>query len=156
MWRTYGARHTHSFDAGFELEFGDITTIPQAEAVDIRSMTSGKVLGCVHISGTKNTPLEERMVFKNKWYVGSEHGLVHDGMQADGSLEVRIDWKVRACDTARPRAKNAFNIPSFDAPTAPRTHTLLPHAHSHGCGLLLTLIVTHSLKTSGASSVSSR
>ena len=83
-----------SFESGFELEFGDTSTIPQAEAIDIKSLTSGKVIGCVHISATKNTPLEERIIFKDRWYVGAEHGLQHDGMQADGSLECRIDWKV--------------------------------------------------------------
>ena len=83
-----------SFNSGFELEFGDISTIPQADAIDVRSLTSGKVLGCVHISGTKNTPLEDRIIFKDCWSVGAEHGLVHDGMQADGSIQLRLDWKV--------------------------------------------------------------
>ena len=31
------------FESGFELEFGDISTVPEAEAVEIRSITSGKV-----------------------------------------------------------------------------------------------------------------
>ena len=57
------------YEAGFELEAGDITTIPEAEALEIRSLTSGKVLGTVHISSVKNTALEERIVFKDSWFV---------------------------------------------------------------------------------------
>ena len=63
-----------SFESGFELINGDTSTIPEAEAVEIRSLITdapgsylGKVLGTVHISATKNTPLEERIMFKDTW-----------------------------------------------------------------------------------------
>jgi hypothetical protein len=39
------------------------------------------------------TPIEERVEFTNEWKVGSEHGLEHDGLQADGYIELRLDWK---------------------------------------------------------------
>ena len=39
------------------------------------------------------TPIEDRVEFTNEWKVGSEHGMVHDGLQADGYLELRLDWK---------------------------------------------------------------
>ena len=39
------------------------------------------------------TPIEDRVEFTNEWKVGSEHGMVHDGLQADGYLELRMDWK---------------------------------------------------------------
>ena len=52
------------FEAGFELEYGDIGTMPEAEAVEIRSIRSQAVLGVVHILPTKHAPLQERIVFK--------------------------------------------------------------------------------------------
>jgi len=52
------------FEAGFHLEYGDISTIPDAEAVDIRSIRSHAVLGVVHIHPDKNAPLQSRIVFK--------------------------------------------------------------------------------------------
>ena len=70
----------------------------------MRSLTSGKVLGRVKISPEKGTPIEDRVGFNNDWYVGAEHGLVHDGLQADGSLEVRLDWR----DSARNEAHVAI------------------------------------------------
>ena len=33
------------------------------------------------------------MELSSDWKVGSEHGLVHDGLQADGYIELRVDWK---------------------------------------------------------------
>jgi hypothetical protein len=61
------AAHVHSFESGFELAYGDISTVPETEAVEVRSLTSGKVLGACHISSVKNTPLEERIIFKDYW-----------------------------------------------------------------------------------------
>ena len=39
------------------------------------------------------TPIEDRVEFPSEWKVGSENGLVHDGLQADGYIELRFDWK---------------------------------------------------------------
>lgn len=52
------------FQSGFQLEYGDLSTVPEAEAVEIRSIRSHAVLGLAHISPNKNAPLEERIVFK--------------------------------------------------------------------------------------------
>lgn len=29
----------------------------------------------------------------DQWYVGSEHGIIHDGLQTDGQIELRLDWR---------------------------------------------------------------
>ena len=52
------------FQSGFQLEHGDLSTVPEAESVEIRSIRSHAVLGLAHISPNKNAPLEERIVFK--------------------------------------------------------------------------------------------
>jgi hypothetical protein len=52
------------YESGFQLEYGDISTMPEAEAVEIRSIRSHAVLGVVHIHTTKNAPLQERIMFK--------------------------------------------------------------------------------------------
>ena len=57
------------------------------------SLTSGTVLGRMKISAEKGTPVEDRVEFPNNWLVGAEHGLIHDGLQSDGALELRIDWR---------------------------------------------------------------
>ena len=72
---TYDSRHErvppagvvlmfNCFEAGFKLLYGDISTLPEAEAVEIRSIRSHAVLGVAHILPTKNAPLEDRIVFK--------------------------------------------------------------------------------------------
>jgi hypothetical protein len=81
------------FEASFELLHGDLSTLPEAETTELRSLTSGKVLGRIKITPEKGTPIEDRFEFNNDWKVGSEHGIVHDGLQSDGYLELRLDWK---------------------------------------------------------------
>ena len=39
------------------------------------------------------TAFEDRVEFNNDWKFGSEHGLVHDGLQGDGHIDLRMDWK---------------------------------------------------------------
>ena len=48
------------------------------------------ILLLLRIAGT---PIEDRVEFANDWKVGAEHGLVHDGLQTDGYIELRVDWK---------------------------------------------------------------
>ena len=79
--------------SSFELTHGDVATLPDSETIDLRALTSGAALGRIKISPEKGTPIEDRIDCPNEWRVGSEHGLVHDGLQSDGSLEVRIDWR---------------------------------------------------------------
>ena len=123
------------FEASFDLAYGDISTLPESDTTELRSLTSGKSLGRVKTTPEKGaspqklqqpsepvsaadpelsssydcypprshpirsvslapgTPIEERVEFANEWKVGSEHGVVHDGLQADGYLELRMDWK---------------------------------------------------------------
>ena len=42
---------------------------------------------------TTHAPCIVRVVCR---FVGSEHGLVHDGLQADGYIELRLDWRTPA------------------------------------------------------------
>jgi hypothetical protein len=79
--------------SSFELTHGDVATLPDSETIDLRALTSGAALGRIKISPEKGTPIEDRIDCPNEWRVGAEHGLVHDGLQSDGSLEVRIDWR---------------------------------------------------------------
>merc|ERR1712185_339041 len=43
------------FESTFDLTAGDISTLPEAETSDLRSLTSGKVLGRVKITPEKGT-----------------------------------------------------------------------------------------------------
>ena len=88
------------FEASFELAYGDISTLPEAEMTELRSLTSGKIIGRVRLSPDKGTPLTERVIFTDSWHLGSEHGLEHDGLQADGYIFLRLDWR----DHDQPRA----------------------------------------------------
>lgn len=73
--------------ASFELVAGDVSTLPEAETIELKSLTSGKSIGRIKIAPEKSTPLEERVEFPNEWFVGSEHGLTHDGLQVSECLE---------------------------------------------------------------------
>ena len=81
------------YRSSFELLKGDITTLPDAEALEIRSVKSLQSIGRCKIAPHKGTEFVDRIEFSNEWRVGAEHGLVHDGLQGDGSLELRLDWK---------------------------------------------------------------
>ena len=61
-------------ESSFELIAGDIATLPEAETIDLRSLTSGRSIGRMKIAPEKNTPVEDRIEFPNEWSVGSEHG----------------------------------------------------------------------------------
>ena len=45
--------------SSFELLAGDMTTLPEAEVISLKSLTSGKELGRVKIAPEKGTPVEE-------------------------------------------------------------------------------------------------
>jgi hypothetical protein len=52
-----------------------------------------RVLVRVRVRVCAGTPIEDRVEFINEWKVGAEHGVEHDGLQADGYIELRLDWK---------------------------------------------------------------
>ena len=52
-------------DASFELVAGDLSTLPEAETIDLKSLTSGNTIGRVKIAPEKSTPIEERIEFPN-------------------------------------------------------------------------------------------
>ena len=81
------------YRAEYRLELGDIATLPDAEDVALKAVESLQTIGRVKISPDKGTPFMERLDFPNEWRVGDEHGLVHDGLQGDGYIELRMDWK---------------------------------------------------------------
>jgi hypothetical protein len=89
------------FEASFELSYGDISSLPEADMTEIRSLTSGKIIGRVRLSPDKGTPLAERVIFNDSWFLGSEHGLEHDGLQTDGYIFLRLDWRDQKCDQPR-------------------------------------------------------
>lgn len=35
----------------------------------------------------------DRVEFKNEWYCAEQHGLLHDGYQGDGALDIKVEWK---------------------------------------------------------------
>ena len=86
------SRHVNIKDAGmllmfnchrasFELLQGDLGTLPESEALDIKSLVSPATIGRVKIAPEKGTPFVERVEFPNEWRMGDEHGLEHDGLQ---------------------------------------------------------------------------
>ena len=80
--------------SGFKLSKGDISSLPESEAIELRSTKSLVSMGRCKIAPSKGTEFVDRVDFPNEWRVGNEHGLIHDGLQGDGEIELRIDWKV--------------------------------------------------------------
>jgi hypothetical protein len=86
------------YESGFQLEYGDISTMPEAEAVEIRSIRSHAVLGVVHIHTSKNAPLQERIMFKVRkpitdcqltWKLASSHTRLPSPWPSPRALIVR-------------------------------------------------------------------
>ena len=87
------------YRASFELLQGDLSSLPESEALDLRSLTSGASLGRCKIAPEKGTPFVDRIEFPNEWKMGDEHGLEHNGLQGDGCLLVKIEWKEPKSET---------------------------------------------------------
>ena len=83
----------------YKVVMGDISSMPDAEDVPIKALESLVTIGRVKISPDKGTAFMDRIEFPNQWFIGDEHGLVHDGLQGDGYIELRLDWKVTNPDT---------------------------------------------------------
>ena len=52
-----------------------------------------EVLGRVVVSSVKNEPFMSRVEFKNRWLVGEQHGLRHDGLDNHAAVDVTVEWK---------------------------------------------------------------
>ena len=78
----------------FELLAGDLSTLPESEALEMKSLFNNTTIGRVKIAPEKGTPFIDRVEFPNEWRIGDEHGLIHDGLQGDGELEIRLEWRV--------------------------------------------------------------
>ena len=73
----------------FELQQGDLTTLPESEALDLKSMLNQTTIGRVKIAPEKGTLFIDRVEFPNEWKVGDEHGLIHDGLQVYAAAHAR-------------------------------------------------------------------
>ena len=159
---------------------GDLSTLPESEALDIKSLISLTILGRVKIAAEKGTYMyaygcayvcvyrlpttasacssqmiymhmrtcahahmrtrtrartrtrtrtctctgtdyRERVEFPNEWRVGDEHGLEHNGLQGDGNLLTRLDWKAEKADG------------QLQAHCALIKVSPCPHARMHAC-----------------------
>ena len=70
----------NSYRATFELVLGDLKTMPDSGAYDLRSLVTHQRLGSVKIAPVKNAPLVEGVEFSDQWHRADEHGVEHDGL----------------------------------------------------------------------------
>ena len=54
---------------------------------------SGEAVGKVTVARAKAEPFMNRVELKNRWLVGEEHGLRHNGLDRHATLEVVLEWK---------------------------------------------------------------
>ena len=64
----------NSYRASFELVLGELKTMPDSGAYDLRSLVTHQRLGSVKIAPVKNAPLVERVEFSDQWHRADEHG----------------------------------------------------------------------------------
>ena len=82
----------NSYRATFELVLGDLKTMPDSGAYELRSLVTHQRLGSVKIAPVKNAPLVERVEFSDQWHRADEHGVEHDGLHGEATLLLRLDW----------------------------------------------------------------
>jgi hypothetical protein len=82
------------FRTGFELTHGDVATLPENKEFVLRSVVGRHRVGRIKSATTKGVPFKERIEFDNEWRVGDKYGLMHDGLQGDGALDVILEWQV--------------------------------------------------------------
>ena len=68
--------------------FGD-STDGQLKAVH---SSGGEVVGRVTVARYKAEPVMDRVEFRNRWLVGDEGGLVHDGLDRNATIDISIEW----------------------------------------------------------------
>ena len=54
---------------------------------------AGEAVGRVTVAREKAEPFMNRVEFKNRWMVGTESGLAHDGLDRHATIDVAIEWK---------------------------------------------------------------
>ena len=89
--------------AGIELYFncnrcqfdvlGDVSTLPLDSMFNLNAPKSRTAIGLVRMAAGRDVPFQTRAEFPNKWLSAAEHGLVHDGYQGDGVLDLRLEWR---------------------------------------------------------------
>ena len=61
-------------------------------AFDLISPKSKKRIGRVGLAKELGMPFLERVEFPDDWLLANEHGVVHDGWQKEGVLDLELQW----------------------------------------------------------------
>ena len=87
---------------------GDYAAFGDAQDGVLKAVHQGQeALGRVLVSAAKGADFMSRLEFKNRWLVGADHGLRHDGIQADASIDATLDWRREDAAAPRPRPRVA-------------------------------------------------
>ena len=78
----------------FEVVDGDIDALPIDSMFNLNAAKSRTAIGLVRVAAGKTMPFHERIVFPEKWLSGKEHGLVHNGYQGEGLLDLTLEYRV--------------------------------------------------------------
>jgi len=62
--------------------------LPGEQQFDLVSKTSRKRIGVVRLAKELGMPFLERVEFADDWMLAEEHGLMHDGWQGSGAIEL--------------------------------------------------------------------
>ena len=81
------------FKAKFEVISGDVSTLSDHDPFDLKGPRSQQSIGRIKISPEKGTSLAERVEFPNVWLSAEQHGLMHDGYQGEGALDIKLEWR---------------------------------------------------------------
>jgi len=66
--------------------------LPGEQQFDLVSKTSRKRIGVVRLAKELGMPFLERVEFADDWMLAEEHGLMHDGWQGSGAIELELTW----------------------------------------------------------------
>ena len=75
--------------SGDHAAFGDA----QDGLLKVVGGASQEALGRVLVSSEKGAEFMTRLEFKNKWLVGQDHGLRHNGLDSNATIDVAIEWR---------------------------------------------------------------
>ena len=71
---------------------GAFDKLPGEQQFDLVSKRSRKRLGVVRLAKELGMPFLERVDFPDEWVIAGDHGLVHDGWQGAGELDLELNW----------------------------------------------------------------
>ena len=71
-----------------------MSTLPLDSYFNLTAPKSRTAIGLVRMATGREVPFHSRVEFPERWLPAAQHGMVHDGYQGEGVLDLHCEWRV--------------------------------------------------------------